>query len=188
MLPNAAPIEYLVAPAAPLPVADSSFDVALCQQGLQFFPDGPAAAREMYRALKPGGRVAAAVWREIARQPSFAAVDAALHESLSADLVQPYGAPFRGLDAEGLTALLANAGFSDVRVEEHRLPLVYEGGISQVLATLAASPIATTIAELDHATKARLWAAGEQRLQPLVRDGAVQTEMVSNIVTARRSG
>src|SRR2546425_3864812 len=40
---EAAAIEYLVAPAAPLPVADGSFDVVSCQQGLQFFPDRPAA-------------------------------------------------------------------------------------------------------------------------------------------------
>jgi len=185
-LPAAAPIEYLVAPAAPLPVADGSFDVVLCQQGLQFFPDCPAAVREMHRALKPEGRLAAAVWREIALQPSFAAMDAALGECLPAELVQSYGAPFRGLDADGLKALLAEAGFGEVQAEEHRLPLVYEGGIPQVLATLAASPIATTVAELDGATRAKVWAAAERRLKLLAKDGQVRAEMVSNIVLAGR--
>ncbi len=49
---QAAAIEYLLAPAAPLPVADGSFDVVTCQQGLQFFPDRQAALMEIHRALR----------------------------------------------------------------------------------------------------------------------------------------
>ena len=94
-LPDAALIEYLAAPAAPLPVADASFDLVLCQQGLQFFPDRPAAINEMHRALKPGGRLAA-VSREIALQPIFAAVDAARRECVPADQARPYGARSAG--------------------------------------------------------------------------------------------
>jgi ubiquinone/menaquinone biosynthesis C-methylase UbiE len=36
---------------------DASFDVIVCQQGFQFFPDQPAALREMHRILVPSGRV-----------------------------------------------------------------------------------------------------------------------------------
>jgi ubiquinone/menaquinone biosynthesis C-methylase UbiE len=46
---NAAPIEYLQAPAAPLALVSSTFDFVLCRQGLQFFPDRAAALREMRR-------------------------------------------------------------------------------------------------------------------------------------------
>ena len=43
---------------AVLPFADDSFDLAYCQQALQFFPDRPAALRELRRVLVPGGRTA----------------------------------------------------------------------------------------------------------------------------------
>jgi ubiquinone/menaquinone biosynthesis C-methylase UbiE len=56
-----APIMYLESPAAPLAVESAAFDVVVCQQGLQFFPDRTAALGEMRRALKPGGRLAIAV-------------------------------------------------------------------------------------------------------------------------------
>src|ERR1700737_5157987 len=69
---GAATIEYLVSPAAPLAVDDGAFDVVTCQQGLQFFPDRPAAIREMNRALKPGGRAAAAGGGETAPTPTLA--------------------------------------------------------------------------------------------------------------------
>jgi arsenite methyltransferase len=48
------------ADATSLPVEDASFDGALCVQVLEYVPDLPAALGELYRALKPGGRVV--VW------------------------------------------------------------------------------------------------------------------------------
>ena len=39
------------------------FDIVVCQQGLQFVSDKPAAAAQMRRALAKGGRLAVATWR-----------------------------------------------------------------------------------------------------------------------------
>jgi hypothetical protein len=75
-----------------------------------------------------------------------------------------------------------------VSVAEVRHPLTFEGGIAQVISTLAASPVATTVAQLDAETRARLWSAAQRRLTPLVVDGQVRTQMVSNLVTARKAG
>jgi SAM-dependent methyltransferase len=183
---DAAPIEYRVSPAAPLDVDDEAFDVVTCQQGLQFFPDRAAAVKEMYRALKPGGRVVAAVWGEIALQPNFAAVDAALRECLPADQLEPFGAPFRWPSAEALEAVFTHEGFIGVSLEVVRHPVTYEGGVAQLVAALAASPIAGTIAALDAETTARLRSAAARHLAPLVINGQVRTEMVSNLVTATK--
>src|SRR5207237_363801 len=120
---GAAAIEYIVSPAAPLAVEDGAFDVVTCQQGLQFFPDLPAAVAEMHRALKPGGRVTAAVWREIGFQPSFAAIDNALRESLHDRQAELFGLPFRWPKAADLSAMFADHGFTEVSVAEVRRPL-----------------------------------------------------------------
>src|SRR5262249_23336861 len=45
-----------------LPFDGESFDAVVCRLGVMFFPDPLAAAREMLRVLKPGGRVGLAVW------------------------------------------------------------------------------------------------------------------------------
>ena len=60
--PGAAPIEHLETSATALAVPDAAYDVVLCQQGLQFFPDAPAAAAEMRRVLRAGGVAGVAVW------------------------------------------------------------------------------------------------------------------------------
>ena len=92
--PGGAPIEYLNSPAAPLPAAAGAFDAVLCQQGLQFFPDRPAALREMRRVLKPGGRAAIAVWAELERNQIFASFHAALRDRAPAALAELIIAPF----------------------------------------------------------------------------------------------
>src|SRR4029077_4807376 len=125
-VPRGATVEYVVSPAAPLHVDDEAFNVVTCQQGLQFFPDRGAAVREMYPALKPGGRVIAAVWREIALQPHFAAVGAALRECLPADQVEPFGAPFRWPSTAALEAAFADGGFANVSVDVVHHPVSYE--------------------------------------------------------------
>jgi len=185
--PGAAEIHYVVSPAAPLIAPGSAFDVVTCQQGLQFFPDRAAAIREMHRSLRPGGRLVLAVWREIAQQPTFAAINAALRESMSPAQADPYGAPFRWPRGDELAAALRGQGFQDISVAEHRLPLVYEGGVSQALATLGASPVATIVAAMTESDRARLWQAGERHLQSLVQNGEVRAHMVSNIATARKA-
>ncbi len=126
-------------------------------------------------------------WREIAFQPSFAALDAALHECLPADQAGPFGAPFRWPSPEGLEAAFTNNGFDDVSVYRVEHPLIFEGGVAQVIGALAASPIAATVAALDSETAARLRSAAARHLEPLLADGQVRTQMVSNLVS-RRNG
>lgn len=45
-----------------LPAADGAFDVLLASLSLMYVIDRAAAAREMARVLRPGGRLVAAVW------------------------------------------------------------------------------------------------------------------------------
>ena len=68
-------VEFHEADATSLPVADASFDRALCVQVLEYVRDVSAALEEMRRALRPGGRVlvwdvdwATVSWHAIARQ------------------------------------------------------------------------------------------------------------------------
>ena len=60
--PIGASIEWLERSALDLRLENASFDVVLCQQGLQFFPDKLVALQEMRRVLDQRGRLALSVW------------------------------------------------------------------------------------------------------------------------------
>jgi ubiquinone/menaquinone biosynthesis C-methylase UbiE len=47
-----------------LALPDASYDVVLCALGLMYMPEPELALRELTRVLRPGGRLAVAVWGE----------------------------------------------------------------------------------------------------------------------------
>src|SRR5690606_34472793 len=55
-------IEAHVCDACELPFADNAFDTISCRLGFMFFPDMLLAMEEMYRVLKPGGKIVISVW------------------------------------------------------------------------------------------------------------------------------
>jgi len=56
------PVRFETADAEALPYDDESFDVVLSTFGVMFAPDHEAAAREMLRVCRPGGRIGLANW------------------------------------------------------------------------------------------------------------------------------
>jgi len=62
-------IEWRECDAQFLPFEDAIFDIAFCQLGLMFVADKVAALKEMYRVLKPAGRLGLMVWGAIEKCP-----------------------------------------------------------------------------------------------------------------------
>lgn len=186
-LEGAAPITYRQCPADELDVPDGAFDIALCQQGLQFFPDRLGALAEMRRALKPGGRAGVAVWCAIEENPFWDALATAVGWILGKEAEIGYRSGPWGLpEADELARLFEVAEFSDVDVRRHALPAVFEGGPAQLVATLSAASVGPQVAALDAAGRAALLAAAEAALAPLVHDGEVRSEAATHIVVAVR--
>ncbi|GAB4482085.1 MAG: methyltransferase domain-containing protein [Burkholderiaceae bacterium] len=112
-------VEWHEGRAEALPFPDASFDRVVSQFGLMFFDDAPAALREMRRVLRPGGRVAVAVWDALARSPGYAAL-AALVQRLFGDAVAAsFRAPWALGDANRLLDLCEAAGIDGAQVSRH---------------------------------------------------------------------
>jgi len=100
-----------------LPFDSHTFDVVVCQQGLQFMPDRLQVLREIYRVLVPGGRVGLNVWCGLDDNPGPAAVVEALGRRVGPEAETVAASSFALGDADELERLTVEAGFSDVRVE-----------------------------------------------------------------------
>jgi SAM-dependent methyltransferase len=74
--------QWQVADAQQLPFADGSFDAAVCQFGVMFFPDRPAAFAEAARVLRPASSYVFATWDHIEYSELPAQVEAAVARAL----------------------------------------------------------------------------------------------------------
>ena len=98
-----------------LPFAHNSFDVVVSRLGVMFFPDPVAAVREMLRVLKPGGRVALAVWGKSEVNPFCYLVTQVMEQHVQSPAVDP-DAPnaFRFAEPGKLAGVMTEAGAIDV--------------------------------------------------------------------------
>lgn len=182
---NSAPIEYVESPAHPLSVDDASFNLTVCQQGLQFFPEKVEALKEMARATRPGGRMAVAVWGSLSQNPIFGEICAGLAETLPASIADMMKAPFSLNDPEQLKALAKEAGLKNVEVKTHSLPLIFENGIDQVVRVLDATPLAPQIAELGPEKQEAVTKCLQNRLKQFSNGDECRSTAISNIMVSK---
>lgn len=113
--PSGATIEWYETSAEAMPLADASFDVVLCQIGLQFIPNKVQALKEMRRVLDPGGRVVLNLPGPIPEL--FVAMRDVLVRHVDPQCAGFVDVVFSLHDGDRLRGLMAEAGFSDIVAE-----------------------------------------------------------------------
>jgi ubiquinone/menaquinone biosynthesis C-methylase UbiE len=71
-----------------LPYADATFDAAFSLFGLMFFPDRKQGFSEIFRTLKPGGRIAVTSWAPMDQSPAMTTMFGVLR-AIKPELPQP---------------------------------------------------------------------------------------------------
>ncbi len=177
--PESAQIDYMESTATAIPLADASFDFAYCQQGLQHMSAPTAALAELQRLLKPGARLAVAIWKQ-SPFGLFREVVASL--GIQSNGAQP--SPF-GRESEDLAEALRQSGFTNVEVQQRQVISVLEGGIPQALDLAMATSVANIAETLSQEEREKVRAAMAHRLESMLRDGAVELPSIANIASAQ---
>lgn len=160
-------VEFSVEDATSLGLADASVDGVLCRWGLMLVPDIGTAARELARVVRPGGRVAVAVWAEPEANDWMTALGrSGLELGLMErpDLDAP--GPFRLAAAGRLEGVLSGAGLVVSHVED--VPLAWRApSLSawwEVVSDMSPS-LGELLQRLDEDDLAALREGGERRLE-----------------------
>ncbi len=150
-----------------------TFDAAVCRLGLMFCRDPSRALRSVHSVLAPGGRFAALVFSEPARNPCVGiAISTALsHAGL------PLRDPFEpgalmSLGRPGLLeSLMRDAGFVDVRATKLAAPFRLPSAADYVeFLRSSTPPLRAALARLDESDRKQAWADIERKLEAFRTD------------------
>ncbi len=177
-------IDWHEASGEAMPLPDASFDAVLCQMGLQFVSDRPAALREMRRVLAPGGRL---ILNSPGPTPQlFVIMGEALARHIGAEAAGFVNLVFSLHDTEELQNLVNGAGFRDVSVQADikslRLPAPEEFLWQYVHST----PLAGAVAQVNDERRSSLERDLVAKWQDFVKDGALVLQVRVVVATARK--
>lgn len=151
-------IETMVCDVCELPFPDNTFDAISCRFGFMFFPDMLLAAKEMTRVLKPGGRIATAVWNIPEKNFWVTAIMGTINRNMELSGPPP-GAPgmFRCAENGFMTNLFEQAGLKNTSQKEINGKLnskttdTYWNMMTEV-----GAPIVAALSKADDAMKAKI--------------------------------
>jgi len=151
-------LEIIACDVSELPFPDNSFDSVSCRFGFMFFPDMLQAAKEMTRVLKPGGRVATAVWNVPEKNFWASAILNVINKNMQL-IPPPPGAPglFRCAERGLITDLFNKAGLRHISENEVGGKLnigskeAYWSFMTEVVA-----PVVAALSNADDAMKAKI--------------------------------
>jgi len=132
-----------------LTVTDGEFDVALCALGLMYFPDPLKGLKEMYRALKPGGRASAAVWGQ-RDNCGWSEVFEIVDKRVSSEVCPMF---FNLGNRDVLKRSFEAAGFRNVTHERIQTHLIYYSDDEACGAAFAGGPVALAYHKFPQQTR-----------------------------------
>ena len=183
-------IEWHEASVLGMPFSDGAFDVVLCQLGLQFFPDRPAALREMWRVLSPGGRLGLSVFSAIEHTPAANALANALERHLGPGASKTKRTEHSLADADELRNLVTGAGFRDATIRTTTQQIRFPSPREYARVQLAATPMAALASGMERERRDALVDAIADEVRAAVRGDAPKGDLIfpqeAHVLLARK--
>jgi len=180
------PVEFRAADAMHLPFDDASFDAVVCQFGVMFFPDKPAALQEARRVLRPGGAFVFNAWDRIECNEFPLAVTDALAEVFPADPPRfmarvPHGYHDAAVIARDVTL----GGFASHALDTVPARARAESARVPAIAFCQGTPVRNEIESRDASKLASATDAAARMIADRFGSGAVEGAIQAHVIVAR---
>jgi SAM-dependent methyltransferase len=140
-------VQFQVMDCSALELPDAQFDGVVSCFGFQIFTDPERAAREAFRVLRPGGRIAVSVWSTGDRVPWIHAIVGPMLEHAEPDETGYLPTPYELGGPGEMVGFLAQAGFHEPREERRTHSMHWEGDEGYLQSLLKATPIGHSLSE-----------------------------------------
>ena len=177
-------IDWHEGSAEAIPLPDASFDVVLCQMGLQFVPDKHAALSEMHRTLAPGGRLILNVPGPTPEP--FVIMAKALGRHVGPEPAGFVDQVFSLHDPTELRSLIQEAGFREVSVQANTKSLVLPAPEEFLWQYLHSTPLAGAVEKVNEERRDSLERDVVAGWQEFVEDRALMLRVRMVVATARK--
>lgn len=169
-----------------MPFSDNKFDVILCQQGLQYFPNPSLALKEMRRVLAENGRILSSVWRPIKYSPFYESLCKVLEKYINAKAASMLSGAFSFGDHMKLKTLFSNAGFRSINVNIVIKQMSYSPFEEFVMGGIMATPFFKDIQGMQESKRGELLTEIHKLNQDYIDDNGLVAPLESYIVTAKK--
>ncbi|MGY3622544.1 class I SAM-dependent methyltransferase [Bradyrhizobium sp. USDA 10063] len=168
-------IDWYEASAESMPLPDRSFDVVLCQMGLQFMPNKPAVVTEMNRVLRPGGRALVSV---PGPEPDlFSIMRDALGRRIGPKAAEFERTVFSLHDEAEIRKLFEEAGFGKVEVEAATARLGLPEPRDFLWQYINSTPMVDMVMRVDEATRTAFEREVTDKWQPFRANSGMTFEV-----------
>ncbi len=180
-------IEFQNSDAATHRFAPQSFDRVFSRFGVMFFADPVAAFANIRTALKPAGRLAFVCWQPLDLNPWMATTLSVAAQYL--ERPEPPGpndpGPFAFREPDRVTAILTEAGFSNVTLTPNPQALAFEADIAGTVNKLVQlGPMAQPIAQAPEDVQDQIRADVASSIADYLTGDGVKIDSASWIVSA----
>lgn len=182
--PSEMSIDWREASADSMPFEDETFDVVLCQMGLQFFPSKLPALREMRRVLKNAGFAHVTVPGP--KPALFEVMIEALARHVGRKAAMFGETVFSMHDADALTELMRGAGFRDVNIQAAPKTLHVPAAADFLWQYLYSTPLIEPLAKVGDEARSRLQSDVTAGWRAFAANGGMTLEVGMTTASGRR--